>query len=276
MNEADARIARAVVDAANGGASVAVATVVRAPGTPAAGSKLLVRQDGSRLGSFGGGDVEDAAAQDCHAALTRLPRIHAETIYYRGDGSRVERRAAGEDAVEVLIEVTERPATVLIVGGGHVGQALATVAAHTGFSVAVVDDREAFASEERFPMADRVICGDVVESLRKFPIDGTTYVVLVSRGHKVDELALREAATRNAAYVGMIGSVRRVSTVLTHLAREGIPREALERVHTPIGLDIGAETPEEIAVSIMAELVLMRRGGSGRKLSEVRQARVGE
>jgi xanthine dehydrogenase accessory factor len=275
MSEIDSQIARAVVEAAQGGASVAVATVLRAPGgTPSPGHKLLVRQDGSRLGSLGGGALEDAVARDCHAALTRLPRMYAEALYYRRDGGRAERADAPEDAIEVMIEVTERPASVLIVGGGHVGQALATVAAHTGFSVAVIDDREAFANQERFPMAERVICGDVEQALREYPIDATTYVVLVSRGHKVDEVALRGTATRGAAYVGMIGSVRRVSTVLTHLAGEGVSREALERVHTPIGLDIGAETPEEIAVSIMAELVLVRRGGSGQRLSQVRKARI--
>jgi xanthine dehydrogenase accessory factor len=140
----------------------------------------------------------------------------------------------------------------------------------------VLDDREAFANAERFPMADRVIRGDFVEELRRFPIDGNTYVICVTRGHKQDELSLREVAASEAAYVGMIGSIRRVSTVLTHLAQEGVSREALERVHTPIGLDIGAETPEEIAVSVVAELVLARRGGTGRKLSEVRKVRVRE
>ena len=123
-------------------------------------------------------------------------------------------------------------------------------------------------------MADRVICGDFVDELQRFAIDSSTYIVMVSRGHKQDELALREVAASGAAYVGMIGSLRRVSTVLTHLAQEGVPREALERVHTPIGLDIGAETPEEIAVSVVAELVLVRRGGTGQKLSELRRARI--
>lgn len=123
-------------------------------------------------------------------------------------------------------------------------------------------------------MADRVICGDFVAELRRYPIDAATYIVMVSRGHKQDELALREVAASAAGYVGMIGSLRRVSTVLTHLAQEGVPREALERVYTPIGLDIGAETPEEIAVSVVAELVLVRRGGTGQKLSELRRAKI--
>jgi xanthine dehydrogenase accessory factor len=278
MSDVRAQIAQEIVRASNDGPAVAVATVLRAPdgAQPAAGEKLLVRADGTRAGSLGGGAFEEAVAADCHAALTRRPRTQVESLFYDAGGQRLHRLEAGPDGFEVMIEVTERPATLLIVGGGHVGHSIAAVAAQTGFSVAVLDDREAFANAERFPMADRVICGDLVEELRRFPIDGATYVVLVSRGHKQDELGLREVAGSGAAYVGMIGSQRRVSTVLTHLARDGCPREALERVHTPIGLDIGAETPEEIAVAVVAELIAVRRGGSGRKLSELRRARIRE
>jgi len=278
MSDVTAQIAQEVVRAARGGVTVAVATVIRAPegGGPAAGEKLLVRADGSRLGSLGGGPLEEAVAADGHAALTRRPRRQVESLFYRGDGTRLHRLEAGPDEFEVMIEVAETAATLLVVGGGHVGQSIATIAAHAGFSVAVLDDREAFANRERFPMADRVICGDFVEELRRFPIDANTYIVLVSRGHKQDELSLREVVNSEAAYVGMIGSLRRVGTVLTHLAREGYGRDALERVHTPIGLDIGAETPEEIAVSIVAELIGVRRGGTGRKLSELRRAKIRE
>jgi len=278
MSDIAAEIADEVVRASRGGAAVCVATVVRAPegASPRAGEKLLVRADGSRLGAVGGGALEEAVAADCHAALTRLPRAQVESLYYSADATRLHRIEAGPDELEVMIEVTEAAATLLVVGGGHVGQSIATIAAHAGFSVVVLDDREAFANAERFPMADRVICGDFVEELRRFSIDGATYIVLVSRGHKQDEAGLGEVAASAAAYVGMIGSQRRVSTVLTHLARAGVPREALERVHTPIGLDIGAETPEEIAVSVLAEIIAVRRGGTGRKLSELRRARIGE
>ena len=275
----DARaIADEVLRAANGGPAVAVATVVRASGDAqaAVGEKLLVRTDGTRLGSLGGGAFENAVAAGCLAALTQLPRAQVESVYYTATGERAQRLDADANAVEVMIEVTERPATLLIVGGGHVGQSLATVAAHTGFTVVVIDDREAFANAERFPMADTVICGDFVEELRRFPIDQTTYIVLVSRGHKQDETSLKEVVVSDAVYVGMIGSRRRVGTVLTHLAREGIAHEILERVHTPIGLDIGAETPEEIAVSILAEIIAVRRGGTGRKMSDLRKARISE
>ncbi len=278
MSGIGAEIAQEVVRASKGGPAVAVATVIRAQeGSKAAlGEKLLVRADGSRLGSLGGGALEEAIAADCQEAMTRLPRIHVESSFFAADGSGPRRREASGDEVEVMIEVTERAATLLIVGGGHVGQSIATIGTHAGFSVVVLDDREAFANAERFPTADRVICGDVTEELRRFPFDAATYIVLVSRGHKQDELGLREVVASGAAYVGMIGSQRRVGTVLTHLARDGAPREALERVHTPIGLDIGAETPDEIAISVVAELIAVRRGGGGGKLSELRKVRIRE
>ncbi len=278
MNDERSHIAQEVVRAARGGAPVAVATVIRGTqaSRPAVGEKLLVRADGSRLGSLAGGELEEAIAADSHAALTRLPRKQVESLFYSADGTHLHRLEAGANEFEVMIEVVERPATLLIVGGGHIGQSLASIASQVGFSVAVLDDRAAFANTERFPTADRVVCGDFVEELRRFPIDAHTYIVLVSRGHKQDELSLREVATSEAAYVGMIGSRRRVGAVLTHLAGEGLPQEALGRVHTPIGLDIGAETPEEIAVSIIAEIISVRRGGSGAAMSELRPPKIRE
>jgi xanthine dehydrogenase accessory factor len=278
MSDTRPQIAEEVVRAAREGPIVAVATVVRAPeGAPALlGDKLLVRPDGSRLGGLGGGELERVVAADCEAAITTRPREQVQSLFYSASGERLPRLEAGPDEIEVMIEVTERPATLLIVGGGHVGQSAAAIAALSGFSVTVLDDREAFANRERFPTAGRVICGDFVEELRRLAIDRNMYVVLVSRGHKQDELSLREVVSSDAAYVGMIGSLRRVGAVLTHLSREGCDREALERVHTPIGLDIGAETPEEIAVAIVAELIAVRRGGTGARLSEIRRAKIRE
>ena len=278
MSSEREQIAHEVLRAAQGGQAVAVATVIRAPdgARPSLGDKLLVRADGTRLGSLTGGALEEAVVADCHAAITKLPRSLVESLFFQADGTRLHRLEAGPGEFAVMIEVTERPATLLIVGAGHIGQSLATLGEHVGLSVAVLDDREAFANQERFPMAERVICGDLVEELGRFPIDSQTYIVLVSRGHKQDELGLRAVVESEAAYVGMIGSRRRVSTVLTHLAQTGASRDALERVHTPIGLDLGAETPEEIAVSIIAEIISVRRGGSGQRMSDARRAKIRE
>ena len=263
------------VAAAAGGSPVVVATLIRAPvgglppGRRSLGAKMLVRPDGSRLGDLGGGPFEEAVAADALAALSAVPRSAVQALYYTGGGERLGGPVPEPDAAyQVMLEVMEARPVLLIVGAGHIGQSLTRLGEYAGFSVAVLDDRPDFASRERLPEADRILCGDPVESLRAFPIDSNTYVVLESRGHKADELALREEVTSSAAYVGMIGSRRRVAAVLQHLADDGFPQETLERVRTPIGLDIGAETPEEIAVSIIAEVIDARRGGTGRPLSE--------
>ncbi len=279
VTEISREITNESLRAARSGDPVVVATIVVAPSTSteAKGEKFLVRPDSSRLGTLANPALEDAIAADCLAVLGEFPRSIVQALYYRTEGDRINRLEAkdGADAYEVMVEIIEAPVTLLIVGGGHIGLSLATIGAHVGFSVAVLDDRELYANAERFPMADRVMCGDFVEHLRDFPIGPNTFAVLVSRGHKQDEIALRSIVTSDARYVGMIGSKRRVATVLRHLAEEGFPLDALERVFTPVGFDIGAETPEEIAVSIIAELIAVRRGGSGKPMREGRSAITG-
>jgi len=272
-----------VMVARGGGPAVVLATVISAPGGPPdapvpVGAKLLLRQDGSSLGSLGGGPLEAAIVDDAREALRRHAVSASGGLFYAPDGTRITRREAESagGGYQVMLEAHEPPDTLLIVGGGHIGKALATIGDLCGFSVVVVDDRPEYANEERFPEADRVICADFAEALREFPIDSNTYIVTVTRGHRHDEVSLRQVVRRGgAAYVGMIGSRRRVGAVLQHLIDDGLDPEAVRRVHTPIGLDIGAETPEEIAVAIMGEVIQARRGGSGRPMREVKRARHG-
>jgi xanthine dehydrogenase accessory factor len=169
---------------------------------------------------------------------------------------------------EVYIEVIRKPATAIIVGAGHIGLYLTKIAKVVGFEVIIVDDRAEFANAERLPDADKVVAADVAGTLANLKIDADTYVVLVTRGHKHDEIALREVVNSNAAYIGMIGSRARVRTVQERLIRDGFAKEKVDRVYAPIGLDIGASTPEEIALSIVAEMVKVRRGGEGRSMKE--------
>ena len=263
------RMARAVLEASREGPPLVSCNVVAAPegGALPVGAKMLVYGDGRRLGGLDAGALEEAVRREAVAAI---PRHVVETYAFTPEGERLEGRRAVEAAaavVEVLLEVIEPSPLLLVVGGGHVGRAIAEIGALLGMSVTVLDDREEYAAPERFPFAERVICGDFQEELERFPITANTHVVMVSRGHKVDELALRCVAERGAAYVGMIGSKRRTRTVLQHLRAEGVAAAALARIFTPIGLDIRAETPEEIALSVLAEIVLLRRGGSGRPLS---------
>jgi xanthine dehydrogenase accessory factor len=274
MNDSIREITLETLRAAREGDPVVVATIIQAPADAAVqpGAKLLVRADASTIGGLGGGAFEAAVAEDCLAALNEFPRTNTQSAFYRADGTSIHRLEArgGSDSYELMIEIIETPVSLLIIGGGHIGLSLATIGAHVGFSVSVLDDREDYANPERFPMADRTMFGEFEPHLRDFPINRTTYIVLVSRGHKQDQEGLRLVVNRGAAYVGMIGSKRRVSTVLRHMAEEGIPLEALEAVYTPIGFDIGAETPEEIAVSIIAEMIAVRRRASGRPMREGR------
>jgi xanthine dehydrogenase accessory factor len=262
MPSLNARIARAVLAALDGGEPVAAATVIRAPdgATPGVAAKMLVQRDGSTVGDLGGGALEAAVVQ---GGLGQLRRHGTRLLRLDAAGNEVDDRHV-DSAFDVLLEAVESPAVLLIVGAGHIGRALCQIGAMAGFSVVVLDDRPDYANAERLPDAAQVLCEDFEAALERFPIDHNTYIVMVSRGHKQDELSLRVVVERPAAYVGMIGSKRRTGTVLQHLAAEGFAQAALDAVHTPIGLDIGAETPEEIAVSIMAEIIMARRGGSGR------------
>jgi xanthine dehydrogenase accessory factor len=175
-----------------------------------------------------------------------------------------------EGGVELYVERWEPPAELVIVGAGHIAQPLALVGSMLDFRVTVLDDRPEFATPERFPGADRVLVADFADPLAGIEVGHRTSLVLVTRGHRHDYDCLRELARRGVLprYLGMIGSRRRVRAAFEQLAAEGVPAEWLARVHAPLGLDIGAETPAEIAVAVAAEIVLAARGGSARPLSE--------
>ena len=227
--------------------------------------------DGTSLGSLDGG-LDEAVREAAVAQLGTLPRVTAQMLWVNAQRGASERRSgAAEGDTQVMVQLFESPARLVIVGGGHIGYALAQFGALLGFELYVLDDREQFANKERFAMAEDVYAGDLGVGLDAVELDGSDYVVLVSRGHQQDEQALRHVVGRGAAFVGMIGSRRRVRTVLEHLLSEGFDRAEIEAVHTPIGIDIGAETPEEIALSIMAEIVLVRRSGGGGRMVDRRQ-----
>ncbi len=174
---------------------------------------------------------------------------------------------SGGDRATVFVELLRPPDRLVIVGAGHIGLTLAKMAATVGFSVTVIDDRPEFVTPERFPDADQLISGAVDQALRDLPLDLGCHLVLLTRGFNQDVLALREVLDRPLAYLGLIGSVRRVFTVFRELHREGVGAERLSAIHGPVGLDLGGQTPAEIAVEILAELLKTRTGASGRELS---------
>jgi xanthine dehydrogenase accessory factor len=176
--------------------------------------------------------------------------------------------------VDVFFDVVARPPSLIIVGAGHIAVPLARLGAMMDFRVTVLDDRPAFATRERFPDAAALVVGTYGETLRALDTGPDSYVVLVTRGHVHDQACLEVMLSRPAAYLGMIGSRTRVRTVMRHLAEQGYRLERLRAVHAPIGLDLGARTPAEIALSIMAEIVSVRRGGTGASLALGEKLRV--
>ena len=246
-----ARSARLALAALEGKIELALAVVIESPDEP----DLLGRRlawDGERLH----GTLGDAARDE---TVRRL----LEAAEGRGT-ARVQR------AIELYVERVAPPAELVVVGAGHIAQPLSRIGALLGFRVTVVDDRPDFARRDRFPDADRVVVADFADPFAGISIGPRSYVVLVTRGHRYDFDCVRALARAGAepAYVGMIGSRRRVRAAFEQLAAEGFDEERLARIHAPIGLDIGAETPAEIAVAIAAEMILAARGGTGEPLGE--------
>jgi xanthine dehydrogenase accessory factor len=235
-------------------------TVVRSNGsTPQrAGAKMLVFPDGRTIGTIGGGCYENDAFWKAREALAtgRSALLH----YELNDDFAQENGLVCGGQMDVHIDPLEPTPRLFIMGAGHVGWHLGRLAIDAGFRLHVVDDREKFANTERFPGAEAVIAEPIPEWLHRNEIPASAYVVVVTRGHTHDLDAMRSLAARDLKYLGLIGSRAKVSRIFARLLEEGMPQECLTRVHAPIGLDIGAVTPAEIAISIMAELVAIRRG----------------
>jgi xanthine dehydrogenase accessory factor len=236
-------------------------TVIRAQGsTPQrAGAKMLVFSDGRIIGTIGGGCYENDAIGKARLALTegRSSVVH----YELNDDFAQENGLICGGRMDVHIDPLLPDPHLFVIGAGHVGHHLAKIAADAGFRLHVVDDREKFASPERFPGAE-IIVEPIPEWLHRASIPPSAFVVVVTRGHIHDLDAMRALAARDLRYLGLIGSRAKVARIYDLLIAEGMPVECLERVHAPIGFDIGAVTPAEIAVSILAELIAVRRGAS--------------
>ncbi len=251
----------ALGEALKAGEEVALVTIVSANGsTPQrVGAKMLVYADGRVLGTIGGGCYENEAQWKAREVLKTRKAVTVK--YELADDFAAESGLICGGQMEVFIEPIEPSPTVYIFGAGHVGQYVGRSAHEAGFRVHVVDDREKFANRERFPDAAAIVVDDIPEWLARTALPTSSYAVIVTRGHRHDLDALRALATKNLRYLGLIGSRAKVKRIYDVLAADGtVAIEQLERVHAPIGLDIGAVTPQEIAVSIVAELIAVRRG----------------
>jgi xanthine dehydrogenase accessory factor len=247
--------------------AAALCTIIRSQGSTPRGvnSKMMVYPDGSIVGTVGGGELENRVIAEGLAALEDgQSRI---LPYAMVDPQRGDPGVCGGQ-LEVFVEPILPPPLLVVVGSGHVGKAVAHLAAWLGFRVAVSDDRPEFCNPEVVPNADEYYSIPMAQLPTQLKITPWTYLVLTTRGSNVDVEGLPVLLESSAAYIGIIGSRRRWETTRQQLIASGISEQALEKVHSPIGLELHAQTPEEIAVSIMAEILMLRDRGDGRPMSE--------
>jgi xanthine dehydrogenase accessory factor len=252
--------------ASESGQAVALATIVKARGSVPrhAGSKMLIYPDGRMSGTVGGGEMEARIREEALAALEDgRPRL---VPYSLVDPARGDPGVCGGE-VEIYVEPYRSPASVLVIGCGHVGQAVAALAGWLGYRVAVHDDRQELVTPEVIPDADVYLGGAIEEALDAFPVTDNCYVVVVTRNVLIDQQVLPRLLTTPAPYIGVIGSRRRWAETQRLLLEDGLTEAQLKRFHSPIGLDLKAETPREIALSIMGEIIALRRGGTVPRLA---------
>lgn len=247
--------------------SAALCTVVNTSGsTPRhSTSKMIVFHDGSIMGTVGGGELENRVRKEALDAISDgKPRLLS---YMMNDPARGDAGTCGGQ-VEVFVEPILPPTTIIVIGGGHVGKAVAHLAKWLGYRVAVSDDRPEFCTAEENPDADEFYPYPISELPSHVDITYQTALVLTTRGSQVDAAGLPSLLGTPAGYIGVIGSKKRWQETCRQLADQGLTKDQLTRVHSPIGLGIGAETPEEIAVSILAEILMIRRGGTGKQMKK--------
>ena len=243
---------REIVQAYEGGMPVALASLVHPPkgSQLPVGAKLLIRKDGSTHGSLGDPTLEESVAQRAQELMT----------YGRCDF------LSTKEGAQVFVEAYNTPPQLILMGGGHISKALATLAETLGFVMYIIDDRPEFANKERFPSAQATIVGPYDQGLSQVPVSTNSFIVIATRGHQYDDMATEAAARSSAGYIGLLGSKRKSLLIFQELFRKGISEERIQEIRAPVGLSIGGRTPEEIAMSIMAEILMWRLGGDGRPM----------
>src|SRR5579862_3073717 len=241
------------------GQKCAIATIVQVNGSIPSyeSAKILVREDGSFMGTVGGGCVEAEVWNAAREVIESEKSRHL-TFSLGQDAAYDEGLICGGQ-LNIFVEPVVPQPHAFIFGGGHVSKSISKVATIAGFTTVVVDNREAFANAERFPEAEATYAEEYEDVFPKLPVNSSDYLIIVTRGHRDDMRVLRWAVNTPARYIAMIGSKRKTISVVHELEKEGFPRELFDKVFAPMGLEIGAETPEEIAVSVVAEMIAVRR-----------------
>jgi xanthine dehydrogenase accessory factor len=245
------------------GQKCALATIVQVRGSIPSfeSAKLLVREDGSLVGTIGGGCVEAEVWNAAREVMDSGKPRHMS--FNLGQDAAYDNGLICGGQLDVFVEPVLPSPRAFIFGAGHISKSLSQVLTMAGFLTTVIDDREAFANRDRFPDADEVLSGEYEAIFPSLLIHDSTYIVIVTRGHRDDMRVLRWAVSTPACYISMIGSRRKVINVVKELEKEGIPRERMERIFAPMGLEIGAISPEEISISVAAEMIALRRNAPG-------------
>ncbi len=241
------------------GQKCALATIVQVNGSIPSyeSAKLLVREDGSMAGTIGGGCVEAEVWTAAREVIeTEQPK---HLTFSLGQDAAYDNGLICGGQLNVFVEPIIPQPRAFIFGAGHISKSLSKVATLAGFATVIVDDREQFANRDRFPEADEVHAGEYEEVFPKLEVNSSSYLVIVTRGHRDDMRVLKWAMSTPARYISMIGSKRKVLGVMKELEKEGIRREEFDRLHAPMGLEIGAISPEEIAIAVAAEMIAVRR-----------------
>src|SRR5271163_148232 len=241
------------------GQKCALATIVQVRGSIPSyeSAKLLVREDGSIMGTVGGGCVE---AEVWNAAREVIDTQKPKNLTFSlGEDAAYDNGLICGGQLNIFVEPVVPQPRAYIFGGGHVSKSISKVANLAGFSTVIIDDREAFANPERFPEAAETYADEYESVFPKLSVTSSSYLIIVTRGHRDDMRVLRWAVSTPARYISMIGSKRKTISVIHELEKEGLPRENFERIFAPMGLEIGAESPEEIAISVVAEMIAIRR-----------------
>ncbi len=241
------------------GQKCAIATIVQVNGSIPSyeSAKLLVREDGSLVGTIGGGCVEAEVWNAAREVMESEKPRHM--TFNLGQDAAYDNGLICGGQLNVFVEPVLPQPFAYIFGAGHISKSISKIATLAGFATVVVDNRDAYANRDRFPEADAIHAAEYEEVFPKLDINESSYLIIVTRGHKDDMRVLRWAVNTRARYVSMIGSKRKTIGVVRELEKEGIPREAFDRIFAPMGLEIGAITPEEIAVSVVAEMIAVRR-----------------
>lgn len=259
-------IYQAILDMQRKGESGAVCTIIESHGSVPrhTGSKMLVSETGQLTGSVGGGEIENRVIQE--AKLSILDGKTRRLSYNMVDPTRGDPGICGGQA-EIFVEPILAQPMILVIGGGHVGKTVTHLAKWLGFRVVVSDDRAEFCNPIAVPEADDYVCCPMAEIPQKVRINSQCYLILTTRGVAIDTPGLPALMETSAAYIGIIGSKRRWLATRKNLIEMGIQEENLNKVISPIGLELKAETPEEIAVSILAEILMLRSGASGLRMT---------